>query len=464
MRQYLMEGPVLPPADIFAFMVPISLQALMLHPIVPRTLSRLVRFALMPFSVVMAFATPYRYAIEPRNQAIGVNFVVGIMGAYGIMKAIEWGLASDLLPYTWIGFDEPNLEDQSRRASTKEERVALQQRHRARLEQLREEQAAREGPIQILRSTMHLMVSMRGAGYQFSAIATKPYADKPRPYLRRLLLDIAVTHPLLTVCAMTLLEPPSNRDATLAGFLPASLSPYQISEIGGAITGLAMGTAVFAALTLGYSCATLMTMVGTWVTRSVPLLPGALRMPEFDPREYPPLFKIDRIPDSVAEWWAQTWHAFFSRPFRFLGFNPAFRLVTPFAGKSAGRAAAVLATFAVSSWIHEFGLASAVSDLPPPDEPLTFYLRWGGSIYFMMQGVAIILEGLFRAVTGRKVGGWLGTLWMSVITQGLLREVPPVPYWSWQRFVVPMGCLQPPPLWMTSHPDFYYAERAHATF
>lgn len=212
--------------------------------------------------------------------------------------------------------------------------------------------------------------------------------------------------------------------------------------------------------------------------------------------------------------------------------------MTPFAGKSAGRAAAVLATFAVSSWIHEFGewkrapclappppltmlrivalagLASAVSDLPPPDEPLTFYLRWGGSIYFMMQGVAIILEGLFRAVTGRKVGGWLGTLWMSVfvvgcgvalrdswcasfprrylrgrrsateltrvlsasraipsspalpcrITQGLLREVPPVPYWSWQRFVVPMGCLQPPPLWMTSHPDWYYAERAHATF
>lgn len=267
-------------------------------------------------SVASAFSRSPLTVLYNSTFARVRSVVVGIMGAYGIMKAIEWGLASDLLPYTWIGFDEPNLEDQSRRASTKEERVALQQRHRARLEQLREEQAAREGPIQILRSTMHLMVSMRGAGYQFSAIATKPYADKPRPYLRRLLLDIAVTHPLLTVCAMTLLEPPSNRDATLAGFLPASLSPYQISEIGGAITGLAMGTAVFAALTLGYSCATLMTMVGTWVTRSVPLLPGALRMPEFDPREYPPLFKIDRIPDSVAEWWAQTWHAFFSRASR----------------------------------------------------------------------------------------------------------------------------------------------------
>lgn len=45
----------------------------MLHPIVPPTLSRLVRFAVMPISLIMSFATPYRYAIEPRNQAIGVN-------------------------------------------------------------------------------------------------------------------------------------------------------------------------------------------------------------------------------------------------------------------------------------------------------------------------------------------------------------------------------------------------------
>lgn len=50
------------------------------------------------------------------------------------------------------------------------------------------------------------------------------------------------------------------------------------------------------------------------------------------------------------------------------------------------------------------------------------------------------------------------------IQQGLLREVPPVAYWSWQRFVIPMGCLQPPPLWMNSLPEFYYGERAHATF
>lgn len=27
----------------------------------------------MPLSLVLSFVTPYKYAIEPRNQAIGVN-------------------------------------------------------------------------------------------------------------------------------------------------------------------------------------------------------------------------------------------------------------------------------------------------------------------------------------------------------------------------------------------------------
>ena len=329
--------------------------------------------------------------------------VVGIMGAYGIMKSIEWGLASNLLPYTWIGFDEPTFSEKSHDTASRDERRAVRHRHRDRLVELRARQAAEEGPIQILRSTVHLMLSMRGAGYQFGAIATKPYSEGRRrgPYLRRLLLDIALSHPLLVLCAMTLLEPPSNRDATLAALLPDRLTPVEVTRIGGAVTGLAMGTAVFAALTLGYSCAALLALIGTSISQSLPLVPDALRLPPFDPREYPPLFKLDRVPDSVAVWWSQTWHAFFAResfhlplsaanraslrrrlssssifldlgleedycssrrhgislsgPFRFLGFKPAFRLVSPLAGKGAGRAAAVLATFAVSAWIHEFG-------------------------------------------------------------------------------------------------------------
>ena len=41
-----------------------------------------------------------------------------------------------------------------------------------------------------------------------------------------------------------------------------------------------------------------------------------------------------------------------------------------------------------------------------------------------------------------------------------MREVPPVKYWAWQRFVVPMACLQPPPVWMNAYPSSYGLERA----
>ena len=61
------------------------------------------------------------------------------------------------------------------------------------------------------------------------------------------------------------------------------------------------------------------------------------------------------------------------------------------------------------------GLATAVSTLPAPLKPYSFLLKWGGSIYFMSQGVAIVLEGLFTTLTGRKVRGPLGFLWSALV-------------------------------------------------
>ncbi|GJN90499.1 hypothetical protein Rhopal_003510-T1 [Rhodotorula paludigena] len=491
-RQYLLEGPTLPPIEIFRFLIPISLQCLFLHPVFPSSFSRPARFLLMPLSLVLSFVTPYKYAIEPRNQGIGVNFVIGIMGAYGVMKCVEWGVARDLLPYTWVGFDEAdqNRTDKAQpsaapaqkarmsvesnghkdgREDPKEVRRRQREQRREYLEALRRRQAETEGPIQIIRSTLHLLVAMRGQGYEFCGTSTEPFALDHIAFFRRILLEIAWSHPLLVLCAAILLEPPTSRDALLASFLP-SLSPSHAHLLGESITGLSMGTAVFAALTLGYSCATLLAFLATKALRALPI-PDALLPPPFDPREYPPLFNFAERPQSVAIFWSKQWHSFFSRPFRFLAFDPTQRLFTPFAGRNVGRTVGVLAVFALSSWIHEFGLATSTSTLPPLD--LSLLTRWGGSVYFMSQGLAIVCEGAFTALTRRKTGGWVGTVWSSFfivycglylyrswMTQGLVREVPPVWYWSWQRVVVPLGCLQPPPIWMNSWPETYAFERA----
>ncbi|CDR40933.1 RHTO0S05e09164g1_1 [Rhodotorula toruloides] len=324
MPQFILDGPHLPPPDLFLFLIPVSLQCLFLHPIFPSTLSRLLRFALMPLSVAMSFATPYKYAIEPRNQAVGMNFVFGIMGAYGIMKSIEWGFATDLLPYTWVGFDGKSPAEEEKAAQVNgnaggvdneprekkmQKRRRTEEAQREYLAGLRRKQAAQDGPIDIIRSTMHLLIAMRGQGYDFGATTTQPFALDHGQFLRRLLLEIAWSHPLLVLCAAILLEPPTSRDAFIYATLP-SLNAQHAHMLGGCVTGLAMGTAVFAALTLGYSCCTLITFVVTAIVRLLPL-PEALTLPRFDPREYPPLFILSSPPDSVAKFWSVQWHAFF---------------------------------------------------------------------------------------------------------------------------------------------------------
>ncbi|GAA5975930.1 hypothetical protein JCM11641_002841 [Rhodosporidiobolus odoratus] len=505
MLQYLIVGPNMPPVQMFWFLLPLSLQCLLLHPTFPASLSRPLRFLLMPFSLTLAFSAPYRFAFEPRNQAVGINFVLGIMGGYGVWKGLEWGLATDLTPYAWVGFEEDEKKDGgigskngSARNGTasdgrgdggkaeangrppspeekKQERRIQKKREHSHLLTLRAKQARTEGPIHIFRSTFHLLLAMRGQGYAFCGTSTESFPTSPRPFFRRLCLEIAWSHPLLVACAAMLLEPPTSRDALVLSVLPASISSDRTAcYIGEALTGLSMGVAVFSALTLGFSMATLLMFVPNVILRKI--LPQGLRPPPFEPREYPPLFNFAKIPSSVAVFWSKQWHSFFSRPFRFLAFDPAGRLFTPLFGKLAARTLGVVAVFALSSWIHEYGLSTATSTLhfspnPMPSD-LPFHTRWGGSIYFMSQGLAIILEGAFAAITTKRVGGPLGMLWTAIfavgaggflykgwMTQGLVREVPPATYWSWQRFVVPMGCLQPPPMWMNSLPGAYPYER-----
>ncbi|GAA5920591.1 hypothetical protein JCM1841_001457 [Sporobolomyces salmonicolor] len=477
MGQYLLEGPHMPPLEMFWFLVPLALQCLLLHPVFSPAFSRFARLSLLAPSICLSFRTPYNYAIEPRNQAIGLNFVIGIMSGYGVWKSLEWGLAEDLLPYTWVGFDEPgeaseNGEAKNGRAAAngtgpdkkdvkKEAKKRRIQRERVQLETLRRQQAT-DSPWQIVKSTLHLLYSMRGNGYVFGTTSTDPFPLEPRPFLRRLLLEIAWSHPLLVFCAALLLEPTTSRDAYVYALFPSF--PVQYAHlVGEGVTAFSMGIAVFAALTLGYSVATLLVFSANHLLRRLPI-PSALKPTPFDAREYPPLFNFAEIPSSVAVFWSKQWHSFFSRPFRFLAFDPAQRMF----GKMPGRVIGVLGVFALSAWIHEFGLSTATSALPSSELPLSFLLRYGGSVYFMAQGVAIILEGMFTAVTGRKTGGWIGTLWATLwiiacgrplykawLTQGLVREVPPVRYWGWQRFTLPLGCLQPPPMWMNSLPEWY---------
>mgnify|MGYP001588713784 CR=1 FL=1 len=122
-------------------------------------------------------------------------------------------------------------------------------------------------------------------------------------------------------------------------------------------------------------------------------------------------------------------------------------------------------------------LYSSTTHLPQFDPPLSFVVRWGGTLYFLANGFAILLEQAFTKITRRQVGGPFGTLWTSFwvvglgylvwrswcvkhaspgcslliadvrrITLGLTDGMPDVSRWTWHRYVLPLTALMPPGL------------------
>lgn len=384
----------------------------------------------MPYAVYSALITPFRFGFLPRELNVGANFVFGVIACYGSWKGLEWGLVKDRAPYTWVGFDEPEVPKEGMTSSQRKEKK------RERWVASRAKEAEQHSPIEILKWTTHLVTSVRGNGWAWGpsrhAVAA-PLSSQPTAFFRQSLRTTLITHFIVVNCAAVILSPQITRVKVLARLLPFVPSEH-LPLLASWTAAFSLGCAVFAGLTLGFELFTLLIFLATQLLRTLPI-PTALRPPPFDPRQYPPLFNQAFESESVARFWSEGWHAFFSRPFKTLAFGPASRIVTPIAGKLAGRAAGLMSVFAMSAWLHEQGTRLTTTSFwckyhanaRPSAFPITaiwsathtffkgnslpFVLRWGGSIYFLGQGFAIMLEGAFTAITGRKVGGRLGSTW-----------------------------------------------------
>ncbi|ORY89423.1 hypothetical protein BCR35DRAFT_300604 [Leucosporidium creatinivorum] len=436
-----------PSPEILTFLIPISLQALLLHPIFPAALSRPLRFLLAPFSIYLTWFSSFDHGFEPRESSVGINFVLGVMNAYGVWKALEWGTAADLTPYTWVGFVE-----------TEEGKAVGPKESKEDLEAIRRNQAEKDGPLDIISWTILLLGSMRGNGWAFGPPPRSLAPHPPRQllaFLRSTLFEITWSHLSLVSCAVVLLARQPSRMVFFSTLFP-SLPDSTLRILSEAVATMALGTGAFAGLTLGMQIAILVVFVPTELLRLLPL-PTALKPNPFDARQYPPLFLRPWAPENVSHFWSQQWHSFFSLPFAYLGFGPFSKVGEAVGGKAGGRALGVLAVFAMSAWLHEHAIWSATHTLPPPSIPLDFPTRWGGSIYFMAQGVAIILEGAWRAITGKKVQGPLAFIWsvccmaglgyytyLAWSTLGLFNNLPHPAEWTWARWLIPMAAVSPP--------------------
>ena len=118
------------------------------------------------------------------------------------------------------------------------------------------------------------------------------------------------------------------------------------------------------------------------------------------PSQYPPLFQSPWRSVSLVELWGRRWHQCFRSTFTFVGSKPMSFLFGPIGG--------IIGAFLVSGVVHDVGLwgLGRGSD----------FRSVGG--YFLMMAVGIILEGVWKAVSGKNVGGVLGWAWTVVWTVG----------------------------------------------
>ncbi|KAF8841251.1 hypothetical protein BDN67DRAFT_901941 [Paxillus ammoniavirescens] len=112
------------------------------------------------------------------------------------------------------------------------------------------------------------------------------------------------------------------------------------------------------------------------------------------PSQWPPLFDAPWFSTSLSSFWGRRWHQLFRESFVAIGSKP---LEVFF-----GRAGIVMGAFAVSGALHDVGMRGMGRG---PDS-----LQVMG--FFLMHGVGVMMEGVWKRVTGRRVGGLVGWLWV----------------------------------------------------
>ncbi|KAF5315191.1 hypothetical protein D9619_006931 [Psilocybe cf. subviscida] len=139
------------------------------------------------------------------------------------------------------------------------------------------------------------------------------------------------------------------------------------------------------------------------------------------PESWPPVMDDPWHADSMHRFWARDWHQLLRETFIVYGGYPGKWI--------AGKVGMVLGTFAASGLFHECAMYAMCRGF---DHAAT--------IFFAIQGPILILERVWRRVTGRRVSGIWGRLWvyfdMFVLAQPMVN--------SWHRRGLGGGMVIPP--------------------
>ncbi|KAN0123336.1 hypothetical protein V8E52_002668 [Russula decolorans] len=230
-----------------------------------------------------------------------------------------------------------------------------------------------------LQDALEFMFSMRGLGWDFGKGVHTPPTTRPqerKAFLRATLSSFLASFLLLDIIDSAIKLIPGVGDPFGGSiFFPnlPFLTRYLVSTTIHVLTG--------AALVVGFS------MVYDLITLFAVAVLG------HSPSAWPPVMDNPWASQSLHEFWAKRWHQLFRQTFLVFGGIPGRKI--------AGDVGLVLGTFLASGLFHECTI-------------LAMGCKWDSRVplFFLLQGGSVIGERVWKKVTGRRVDGLLGRLWV----------------------------------------------------
>lgn len=259
-----------------------------------------------------------------------------------------------------------------------------------------------------LQDGFELVFTFRGVGWDFGRGVRMPPERRPldrKPFLLATLHSFLASFLLMDLLESCLKLVPGVGSTTGGTIFLPFLPPPQRYLASTAIH-FVTGFGVLAGFQMCYDLATL---VGVGLLGHVPA-------------SWPPVQDAPWRSTSLTELWAKRWHQLLRRTFLVLGGVVALgssRVIGRDAGprshpgKMVFRVVSVLLTFIASGAFHE---VSATLSMGRGTD-----LR--GFLFFALQGPLVILEGIWAAVTGHPVGGWVGQLWVWAVVGGFGQQL-----------------------------------------